>query len=49
MRNQYVAGYGAGIGFFFRNLEALTQQFRVHAVDLLGTGMSGGGRQPTAI
>jgi abhydrolase domain-containing protein 5 len=36
-----LAGYGAGIGFFFRNLAALTQQFRVHAVDLLGTGMSG--------
>lgn len=35
------AGYGAGIGFFFRNMAALTEHFRVHAVDLLGTGMSG--------
>ena len=38
---RHLAGYGAGIGFFFRNLAALTQEFRVHAVDLLGTGMSG--------
>lgn len=37
-------GYGAGIGFFFRNMAALTERFRVHAVDLLGTGMSGTGR-----
>jgi hypothetical protein len=38
---RHLAGYGAGIGFFFRNLAALTQEFRVQAVDLLGTGMSG--------
>lgn len=36
-----VAGYGAGTGFFFRNLAALCGSFRVHAVDLLGTGLSG--------
>ena len=34
-------GYGAGAGFYFRNLDGLAQHFRVHAVDLLGTGMSG--------
>jgi len=36
-----VPGYGAGAGFFFRNLDGLARFFRVHAVDLLGTGMSG--------
>ena len=36
------AGYGAGLGFFWRNLGTLADHFRVHAVDLLGTGMSGG-------
>lgn len=34
-------GYGAGAGFYFRNLDGLSQHFRTHAVDLLGTGMSG--------
>ena len=33
--------YGAGAGFFFRNIDGLARHFRVHAVDLLGTGMSG--------
>lgn len=36
-----IPGYGAGIGFFFRNLATLCENFRVHAVDLLGTGLSG--------
>ena len=34
-------GYGAGAGFYFRNIDGLAKQFRVHLVDLLGTGMSG--------
>lgn len=34
-------GYGAGSGFYFRNIGALSKQFRLHLVDLLGTGMSG--------
>jgi pimeloyl-ACP methyl ester carboxylesterase len=34
-------GYGAGSGFFFRNVDGLAQHFRLHCVDLLGTGMSG--------
>ncbi|KAK9821605.1 hypothetical protein WJX81_005670 [Elliptochloris bilobata] len=36
-----VPGYGAGAGFYFRNIDGLAKHFRVHAVDLLGTGMSG--------
>lgn len=28
-------------GFFFRNLRMLCRSFRVHAVDMLGTGLSG--------
>lgn len=36
-----LSGYGAGAGFYFRNFDVLAQHFRVHAVDLLGTGMSG--------
>lgn len=35
-------GYGAGAGFYFRNIDGLAHHFRLHAVDLLGTGMSGG-------
>lgn len=34
-------GYGAGSGFYFRNIAGLAQHFRLHCVDLLGTGMSG--------
>ena len=34
-------GYGAGSGFYFRNIDGLAQHFRLHCVDLLGTGMSG--------
>ena len=34
-------GYGAGAAFYFRNFDGLAQQFRLHLVDLLGTGMSG--------
>ena len=33
--------YGAGAAFYFRNVDGLAQQFRLHLVDLLGTGMSG--------
>lgn len=36
-----IPGYGAGAGFYFRNLDGLAKQFRVHLIDLLGTGMSG--------
>lgn len=36
-----IPGYGAGVGFFFKNFSWLTSRFRVHAVDLLGTGLSG--------
>ena len=32
----------AGAGFLFRNLDAMASHFRVHSVDLLGNGMSGG-------
>lgn len=39
-------GYGAGAGFYFRNLDGLAAHFRVHAVDLLGTGMSGAAPSP---
>ncbi|KAG2486348.1 hypothetical protein HYH03_014929 [Edaphochlamys debaryana] len=34
-------GYGAGVGFFYRNFPALTQRLRLFAVDWLGTGLSG--------
>ena len=34
-------GYGAGSGFYFRKIGGLAQHFRLHCVDLLGTGMSG--------
>ncbi|GMH32785.1 hypothetical protein BSKO_00619 [Bryopsis sp. KO-2023] len=34
-------GYGAGVGFFFRNLDSMCSLFRMHAVDWLGTGLSG--------
>eukprot|EP00466_Bigelowiella_natans_P019264 jgi/Bigna1/68168/fgenesh1_pg.5_\ len=34
------AGYGAGLGFFFRNYKSLTSKYHVYAVDLLGWGLS---------
>jgi len=34
------AGYGAGLGFFFRNYRNLTSRYHVYAVDLLGWGLS---------
>ncbi|GAB5372728.1 hypothetical protein AAMO2058_001689700 [Amorphochlora amoebiformis] len=34
------AGYGAGLGFFFRNYGNLTSKYHVYAVDLLGWGLS---------
>ena len=37
----YIPGYGAGSGFMFRTLSALTAGLRLLAVDLLGTGLSG--------
>nr|GMC50332.1 probable 1-acylglycerol-3-phosphate O-acyltransferase [Ipomoea batatas] len=33
-------GYGASLGFFFRNFDALAKHFRVIAIDLLGWGGS---------
>lgn len=35
-------GYGAGLGFFYRNFDALSSRkgWRVHALDLLGYGLS---------
>ncbi|KAK9861138.1 hypothetical protein WJX84_000164 [Apatococcus fuscideae] len=36
-----IAGYGAGAAFFFRNMAGLASAFKLHAVDLLGCGMSG--------
>eukprot|EP00899_Mesostigma_viride_P009186 jgi/Mesvir1/18269/Mv09538-RA.1 len=33
-------GYGAALGFFFRNFRDLSTHFDVHAVDLLGWGLS---------
>ncbi|GBG91879.1 hypothetical protein CBR_g53937 [Chara braunii] len=35
-----VHGYGAGLGFFFRNFDSLAQRFRLHALDLIGWGLS---------
>lgn len=37
-----IPGYGAGAAFYWRNLAGLGRVFRTYAVDLLGTGMSGG-------
>lgn len=37
----YIPGYGAGSGFMFRAFEGLAAGWRVHAVDPLGTGLSG--------
>lgn len=34
-------GYAAGLGFYFKNLEALSQHYRLHCVDWLGKGLSG--------
>ncbi|KAK9840870.1 hypothetical protein WJX74_005899 [Apatococcus lobatus] len=36
-----IAGYGAGAAFFYRNMAGLASAFKLHAVDLLGCGMSG--------
>jgi abhydrolase domain-containing protein 5 len=36
-----VPGYGAGSGFMWRTLEGLSAGFRLWAVDMLGTGLSG--------
>ena len=36
-----IPGYGAGAGFYFRNLADLCSRFRTYAVDVLGTGLSG--------
>ena len=35
-------GYGAGSGFYFRNLRDMCRHFRTYLTDPLGTGMSGG-------
>ncbi|KAG2422478.1 hypothetical protein HXX76_016002 [Chlamydomonas incerta] len=34
-------GYGAGVGFYYRNFPSLAQRLRLFAVDWLGTGLSG--------
>ncbi|KAG1679091.1 hypothetical protein FOA52_000446 [Chlamydomonas sp. UWO 241] len=34
-------GYAAGLGFYFRNFDALAPHFRLYAFDWLGTGNSG--------
>ncbi|GFR44731.1 hypothetical protein Agub_g6057, partial [Astrephomene gubernaculifera] len=34
-------GYGAGVGFYYRNFPGLAQRLRLFAVDWLGTGLSG--------
>ena len=34
-------GYGAGSGFYFRNLRDMCRHFRTYLTDPLGTGMSG--------
>ncbi|EFJ45067.1 hypothetical protein VOLCADRAFT_106093 [Volvox carteri f. nagariensis] len=34
-------GYGAGVGFYYRNFPSLARQLRLFAVDWLGTGLSG--------
>lgn len=36
-----LAGYSAGAGYFFRALDGLSRGFCTHAVDWLGTGLSG--------
>eukprot|EP00898_Chlorokybus_atmophyticus_P002553 jgi/Chlat1/3299/Chrsp22S03541 len=36
-----MAGYGASLGFWFKNLDTFSPHFRVHAIDLLGWGRSG--------
>ncbi|GAB4823981.1 hypothetical protein N2152v2_011027 [Parachlorella kessleri] len=36
-----IPGYAAGSGFFFRVFDGLSTAFRLFAVDLLGTGLSG--------
>ncbi|GAQ91164.1 lysophosphatidic acid acyltransferase/triacylglycerol lipase/phosphatidylcholine hydrolase, CGI-53 homolog [Klebsormidium nitens] len=33
-------GYGAALGFYFRNFDVLGKYFKVHAVDMLGWGAS---------
>ncbi|CAD7701645.1 unnamed protein product, partial [Ostreobium quekettii] len=34
-------GFGAGIGFFYRNIDHWARHFHTYAVDWLGTGLSG--------
>ncbi|GLC56231.1 hypothetical protein PLESTB_001082300 [Pleodorina starrii] len=34
-------GYGAGVGFYYRNFPSLSRRLRLFAVDWLGTGLSG--------
>ena len=37
-----VPGYGSGSSFLFKLFDGLSSAFRFHAVDMLGTGLSGG-------
>eukprot|EP00955_Chlamydomonas_euryale_P068867 360255-Chlamydomonas_euryale.AAC.13 len=34
-------GYAAGLGFYWRQFDALAPHFSLHAIDWLGTGLSG--------
>lgn len=42
-------GYGAGSGFYFRNLQDMCRHFRTYLTDPLGTGMSGGSMFSAAV
>jgi hypothetical protein len=42
-------GYGAGLGFYYRNMDFLARNFNVHAVDWLGWGGSGRPSDPLMI
>jgi pimeloyl-ACP methyl ester carboxylesterase len=43
-----VPGYGSGSSFLFKLFDGLSAAFRLHAVDLLGTGLSGEARPGAA-
>ena len=36
-----IPGYGSGSSFLFKLFDGLSSAFRLYAVDLLGTGLSG--------
>jgi pimeloyl-ACP methyl ester carboxylesterase len=37
-----VPGYGSGSSFLFKLFDGLSSAFRFYAIDMLGTGLSGG-------